>query len=236
RREVADEPGALWYRLGDVVVAPLLAAWLAYQLLTALPGLFGHDVALGDGAGPLAVVTGLAVLARVGLEELAARLYPARLEAVAPDEVPEGLPLQRVLGMVVRAGVFLFVGVPFVGVRPELFLGTALFIFPQVLRIWSHRLPELPWLRRVVPTGLVEITSLVVLGWWLSGQLQHHVADPHRLAAVGFVVLAVPPAVHGVLAEMTGEDEEPEATWIRRGLGAAVVAASAGLLYTLTVA
>jgi hypothetical protein len=236
RREAARSAAAAWYRLGDLVVLPLLAAWLTLKLVSAFSGLYGHAVAVSGSAKALAVAAGGAVLIRLLVEETAARLYPQRLAAVAAEPIPGSSRRQQLLAVAVRTSLFVFVAMPFVGLRWELLVGALLFCLPQVGKVFDKHLPNLPWLHRVLPSGLVKLTGLVVLGWWLSKQLKAHVTDPRELAGLGFVVLALPPFVQGMLGLFGRSAPKPQPNWLRRCLGAAVVAASVWLVYSLTVA
>jgi hypothetical protein len=236
RREAARSVTAAWYRLGDIVVLPLLATWLTLKLVSALSGLYGHSVDVSSASRVIAVVAGVSVLGRLLLEEAASRLYPQRLSEVAALPIPGSSNVQKLSAVAVRTGLFLFVALPFVGLRWELGLGAVLFCLPQVGKVFDSKLPNLPWLHRALPTGLVKLTGLVVLGWWLSTRLKATVEDPRELAALGFVVLALPPFVQGVLGLFGRSGPKPQPSWLRRALGAVVVAGSVWIVYTLTVA
>lgn len=236
RREAARSVDAAWYRLGDAVVLPLLIAWLVLLYVSAFPGLYGHAVEL-SGYGPqLAVIAGLAVVLRLGLEEAACRLYPGRLQQVLATQIPSPATLQRLSAMTVRTSLFLFIMLPFVGWRPELLIGTALFALPQFAGIFSVRFPNSVRLHRLLPSGMVLLALLIVVEVQLSGWVHGTFLDPRDVIAFGFVVLALPPFVQGVLGLFARSGPELRPTWLLRGAGAGVVAATTGVLYTLTVA
>lgn len=236
RRTLGRTAADVWYRAGDYVVLPLLGWWLTFKLVKALSGLYGHAVPLAEGAEQLALVAALAILARLLIEDVAAGLYPARLSDVLPKKLPSPPTSQKLLAVATKVSLFVFVSVPFVGWRPELFIGAALFALPQVLKIWDAKLPNFPKLHRVVPAGLVKLTGLVVAGLLISDMLKSRIDDPAKMAATGFVVLAIPATVQGLLGLIAREGPKPQQTWAHRAVGAILVIIAGAALYTLTVA
>lgn len=224
-----------WSRAGDFAILPPLGAWLVFKLVKALPGLFGHAVVLSQYAGRIALVAGGALLLRLVVEETATRLYPVRLVQVsAPVPAPPAVG-QRLAAIAFKTCFFLFVALPFVGLRPELFLGAALFALPQLGKVWEQRIPKLAGVGRVLPTGVVKLTALVVVGFYASRYLATHLHDHARLAAVGFVALSVPPALLGVLG-LVGKDHAVDRShWRHRVVGMATVVVSGWVIYRLSV-
>jgi hypothetical protein len=235
RRQPTRSAAERWYRAGDFVILPPLGAWLTFKLVKALPGLYGHSIPLASYAGRIALVAGGALLARLVIEEIATWLYPVRLSDVTPGKLPSPATSQKLASILVKTGFFVFVAVPFVGVRPELFVGAALFALPQVAKLGEKRLPNATWLHRVVPTGLVKVTALVVVGFYAAEYLARHIHDHARLAAAGFVALSVPPALIGLLALLGREGRTARPTWRRRTAGATTVVVAGLVIYRLSV-
>ncbi|MDP9102259.1 MAG: hypothetical protein M3N21_08970, partial [Actinomycetota bacterium] len=235
RRQPLRTAAQRWYRAGDFVVLPPLGAWLTFKLIKALPGLYGHAIPLGQYAGRIALVAGVALLMRLTVEELATRLYPVRLTEVTPEALPAASTAQRLASVALKTTFFVFVAIPFVGVRPELAIGAGLFAFPQFVKPWESRLPKVTWLHRVLPRGIVKITALVVIGFYAAAYLGRHIHDTSQLAAAGFLALSVPPAVIALLGLVAPAAPAPPATWRRRALGAATVSVAGLVIYRLSV-
>ena len=63
-----------------------------------------------------------------------------------------------------RTAIFLFLASVVVGTSWQLWVGTALFVIPQILSIYEDRLPNSPSLYRVLPKGLVELVLMLLVG------------------------------------------------------------------------
>ena len=235
RRQPTRSRVERWYRAGDFVVLPPLGAWLTYKLVKALPGLYGHSIALSGHAGKIAVIAGGALLLRLIIEETTTWLYPFRLMEVSTSSLPDASTRQKVVSIAIKTSFFAFVAMPFVGVRPELFIGAALFALPQLARLWEKRIPKRSWMHRLLPRGIVKVTALVVVGYYAAQYIGHHFHDHAKLAATGFVALSVPPATLALLA-LFADGSEGRASWWHRAAGAVTVALSASIIFRLSVA
>jgi hypothetical protein len=236
RRPAARTTVERWYRAGDFVVLPALGAWLTLKLVKALPGLFGHSIDLADYAGRIALVAGAAILGRLLLEEIATWLYPVRLTEVSAPALGSTSMRQKLGAIAVKTGFFLFVALPFVGLRPELFVGAVLFALPQLLKLWDKRIPKRSWLYRLMPRGIVKVTALVVIGFYLGQYIAEHITNTAKLAATGFVVMAIPPAAIGLLTLFGKEPASGRSSWLQRAIGAVTVVTAGIVVYQLSVA
>ena len=90
-----------WERLSDVVLIPLIGAFAVQGMVRALPGLSGYAMPIAESANTIALVVLAGLLARVALEELVARAYPARLAAATPRNVPSPGMGQRIAASVI---------------------------------------------------------------------------------------------------------------------------------------
>jgi hypothetical protein len=233
RRSATPGHDYRWDRLGDVAIAALLGGWAVHTLVGALGDLTGgRDTTIGAHAGLLALVAMSAVAARFVLEELVARGYPRRLESVAlAGEVPDVSWGHDVRGILVRVGLMALLAAGFLGLCWQLWAGLALFALPQVIALVAHRLPRSPALEAIVPRGIVEVLVLLVAGLALAAWVDNRVGgDVLDAARLGFVVLALPAALLGLLAEIGGDADEDRWTWPRQLAGAAVLVASAALV------
>jgi len=227
RRPAATTASERWMRAGDWVVAPLLGAWAAQKMVVALAGLAGRTLPFAAMADETALLVLVALLARMALESLCAAWYPDRLQTVAPEKIPFSGPAQRVAATGLRAGIFVLAAAAFLGNVWQLWVGTAMFAAPQLLKIVEHRFPNHPAVYRVVPKGVVKTVVMMVLGTWFGRWVAGVVDDPARLLADGFVILALPGfalslvdlvARDGADRELGGRDHVVGAAFVATGV------------------
>lgn len=225
RRRTAGQVYA-WDRAADATIAALLCGWPVQGLVASLDGLVGRGQPLTEHANDLALLTVALVAGRFGLEELAARAYPRRLATVHHDAEPtDPSLLVQLRGVVVRAGFLAFFAWAFLGSCWQLWAGVAVFALPYALALVHEHVPDARPIALTVPRGVVETLVLVVAGtalaYWIDGS-----ASESSMTALrnGFVILAVPASVLGVLGVVGGEPPAQTWTWPRQLAGAAVVA------------
>ena len=224
RRLPTSGAGPTFDRGGDFVIGSLIGAWVVYEVVGALPGLAGLELAIADHATDAAAAVLLALFARMGLETLAAHLYPKRLAIAEPAELPEPGRLQRLNAIALRGALFVLFATIIVGPRWQLWVGTALFIAPQVLGLVEDRLPRWSALGRVLPRGLLELV-LVLLVVTALGSLVLQSSDSSASAlANAFVILAIPGFALSMLGVFGGEPAERTLSWPVRLGGIAVLA------------
>ncbi len=81
RRLAAD----VYDRLGDIVIAALICAWVVQGIVGSLSGLAERDLPITASADTMAYVVLGALVVRFLLESIALAAYPKRLEAVSAD-------------------------------------------------------------------------------------------------------------------------------------------------------
>ena len=205
RRPAAASAQDRWARLGDWVIGPLLGAWAAQKMVGALAGLAGRQLPFAAMADEAAVVVLVALVARMALESLCGAWYPERLQAVAPEKIPFCGPAQRVAATLLRAAIFVLAAAAFLGNVWQLWVGTVMFVVPQLLKIVEHRFPNFPAVYRALPKGVVKTVVMMVLGTWFGRWVAGLVDDPARLLADGFVILALPGLVLSCV-DLVGRD------------------------------
>ena len=204
-----------WERAGDYVVGPLLAALAVRTMVKGLPALAGLHLPIVNQANLLAILTALFVLTRYALEENASRNYPLRLQLVEASELNEPFTAQRHFSLVLRALLFALVALPFMGNVWQLYVGTAMFIFPAILSAYAHHLPRLPQLFQIIPTGIPQFTLMLYIGAAYSAWVStlFHGATSARM---GFVLLSIPGFVISILNQFAGEPEPGVVKWYMR--------------------
>ncbi len=224
RRDAARGPEQTWDRAADFVIAALVGAWTVQLIVGALPGLAGKELAIADDANTAAYWVLAALLLRLGLETVAAHLYPLRVTVAHPEELADPPALQRLLATAWRTSVFLFLAYVVVGTSWQLWVGTALFVIPQILSIYEDRLPNSPSLYRVLPKGLVELVLMLLVGAAVGALLLSSMNEkaPDFLATT-FVLLALPGFALSLVALFARDGDEPRIGWGKRLAGVGLV-------------
>jgi len=239
-REVRRAPGVAvdpWERLVDLVVVPLLGAWAGMNIAMALPSLGGSAFPIADRAELVGLVILLSLLAKVGVEEAAARWFPERMAAAVPRRTATPGVSQRVVSAFARTAAFLFVSAAFVGNVWQLWVAGALFLIPPLLAPLANRLPNDARLWQVLPDGVPKVGVLLLVSWAISSVALTRLGDSAAYAQVAFVVLAVPGfvlSILGLVARGPRDAEvrwyrQPSLTWFYRVGGIVVLAATAWL-------
>ncbi len=206
----------VWERLTDLVLVPLFAAYVTYNIASSLPPLGGSLFPIGDQAKTLALVVLAMMVLKVVLEEVAARWFPERLASVLPREVPEPGATQQLVSAAPRTALFLFVSAAFIGNVWQLWVAGVLFLIPSLMEPFAHRFPNMPRIWRILPEGLSLLALILLLSLIISSALSSSLSDGALYARMAFVAVLIPDVVLGVLS-VFGRDGEPgEVRWYMR--------------------
>lgn len=106
--------------------------------------------------------------------------------------------------------VFTLVAEPFIGWKPELWIGMALFTLPLIFAIATARIPKSRFIHRWLPMGLTEMLVMSAVGLALALLLKSYTLAPARYVLIAFVVLSIPGFVVDILRLFAGGYES---TW-----------------------
>ena len=216
RRSRATRLEQWWDRAADFVIASLIGAWAVQKIIIALPGLAGVTLPIADHANTAAYCVLAAMVARLGFETLAAQLYPNRLARTEP-ELPDPDALQRLAACGVRAAVFVFFAYIVVGSSWQLWVGTALFVIPQVLGVYEDRFPNSAALYRVLPKGLVELVLMLFVATAVGALLIDLMNEnATTFLANCFVLMSLPGFALSLVQLFAREGDEPKIGWGKR--------------------
>ena len=115
------------------------------------------------------MIATIAIAVRIVLEDFAARLYPQRMDRLAPDTLPQPPAVQVIAVQMMKYFFYVFIASAFMGFGPVVWIASALFMIPGLLGFVADKLPNFPWLWRVFPFGLPCLA--MVLGFGIP--LQH---------------------------------------------------------------
>jgi hypothetical protein len=221
-----------WDRLGDAVIATLIAGWATQKTVGGLPGLSGLDLPIAHRADTLAVVAMGAVISRVLIEEFAAWRYPLRLGAVATGKMPFAGTRQRFFATGLRTALFVFLAYAFIGSCWQLWVGALLFVVPQVLSIYERSFPNSERLNSLLPEGILKVLVMLIIGVFFGRLVMAILDNPDTAMRNGFILFSLPGLALSLIGLFGHDGPDRKWTWPRQALGAVILAATAGLVLT----
>ncbi|GAA2337067.1 MBG domain-containing protein [Dactylosporangium salmoneum] len=224
RRPPAERALDWWTRGADVLIASLMGGWAVQKAVGALSGLAGHHLPIASSADRIALAALATIAGRIVLETVAAWAYPQRLCEVRPEKLPKPGTVQRLTAIGLRTAVFVFVSVSFLGAPWQLWVGTVLFIVPQVLSVYEDKFPNQPKLFRVLPKRIVKTVFMMLVGTVASLVLAKLIHDPESRIVNGFILLTLPGLAFSLIELFGREGETKDQSWPRELAGGAVVA------------
>jgi hypothetical protein len=219
----------LWDRLVDLAVLTFFISWAVSSMVATLPALGGRTLVVANFATEFSIALAITIAIRILLEELAARGFSKRLDTINPTEVPSTSQVQKVISTILRLFIFVFVTAAFMGNVWQVWVGSFIFILPNILSWFQDRFPNFPVLWRVLPQGvpalaltlIVSSFSAGVISGWLEGNPEY----PQYL----FMLLPIPVFLIGLLGMFGREGNEgeerpimnPKLRWVYRigGIG-----------------
>lgn len=216
-----------WDRAADVVLASLLAGWLALVLARAFDAIADTATGIPADAGKVALAATLAVAARILLGQAADLWYPERLRFTEINEdLPEPHPLAEVGGSILRVLVFAFLGHVFIGGCWQWVVGVLLFLAPEVLAIVQKRSLLAPTLDFPLPRGLTQVFGLVILGTIVAAVAVSGASSDQGGLRAAFVAVGLVPTGYAVLRTLQDPDPERdpnETSWDLQLAGAGIL-------------
>lgn len=243
RKQVETSFAYFWDRLADLAVLTFFISWSVSAMVATLPALAGRTLAVANHTAEFSLFLAIAIGVRILLEELAARGFSNRLDKINPTEVPGTSQLQKVISTALRLFIFIFVTAAFLGNVWQVWVGSFIFILPNILSWFSDRFPNSPLLWKILPQGvpalaltlIVSSFSAGVIGGWLEGNPEY----PQYL----FMLLPIPVFLIGLLGMFgrEGKDGEerpimaPKLRWVYRIGGVVMLAWTMSLAGVLVI-
>jgi hypothetical protein len=190
RREVEDSHSR-WERLADYLLASILTGWVVKQIALGLNGLSGLSLPIAEHADQLGLIAAGLVIGRFFAEDIVFKTYPSRINDLEPEYRERNI-LQRVIGLSMQVLAFTLVAAPFIGWRPELWIGLAIFALPLLLTLVASKFPKSRFIHRWLPSGLTEILLMSAVGFGLAWVLKSYTLTPSRYVLIAFVLLSIP--------------------------------------------
>jgi len=219
----------LFDRLADYAIPPIVIAFGAAGMVKALNGLSGLELITDSEIPIIEVVAGLAVVARLALEDLSVRLYPARCAALALPQLPPPSTRLRLGAIVIRTAITVLVLSAFLGLSWPAITIAVLLSIPLVLQVWIDRLPNSLTVHRWTPRGVLKVTISTVIGLLLVGWIFGSEGRTALLPGI-LALLLLPSAVWSIVDVFGRAGGEWHNVWPKRVFGIAVWCICAGLL------
>jgi hypothetical protein len=216
-------------RVTDYSIPPIVIAFGAAGMAKALNGLSGLEIISPEETLAIQIVAGVAVLARMGLEDLAVHLYPMRCAAVEIATPPPPSKPWRIAAIIARTVITILILSAFIGMSWFTFVLALLFAVPLVLRVWEEKLPNLPTLHRWTPRGLVKLTIVTIAGVFLATWIFKSESTAAMLPAI-MGVLMLPTAFLSIVDTFARSGGVWGGVWVKRVAGIALWALCAGVI------
>jgi hypothetical protein len=181
RRDLPKSFDQWWLRLGDYVIAPLGAWYLTVKLISVLPALTGRTVAVASDAKLLGLLAGIAILARLLLEDASIAWMPerTRLSRVEPKQ-PDSWA--RRISLVIRLAFFTLFVWTFIGTCWQLWGIAALLYVTELSPLIAQRMPRANLAHRFIPKSLPKIGVVVLISGVISTALASRISGATYLA------------------------------------------------------
>lgn len=235
RRSINDSNW--WERLTDVVVGSTFTGWAVRSIVLGLNGFAHLTLPLSKHAATLGYAVAATIAARYVIEEYVNQRNPYYLAYLTPEITHSQHSTARLFAWLMRAMLFLFFAISFLGQSWQLWAALGLFMTPTVLGALKNKFPNSTFLFQVLPVGIPSIIVLTLFGkgyshWILSAHL-----SPPTATRTEFVLLALPGFVLGLL-RMFGRSPKsgdvrwyirPRLTYLYRTLGPVLFMIALGL-------
>jgi hypothetical protein len=243
RRKVDNGVSYHWERFLDYVLAPMLAASAAVQIVGMLPILAGVALPVEELTKVLPISVAIGMVTRVSLEEIAGRYFPNRVAHVHVDNLPVAPLWQILISNLLRAVTFGFISIALVGVSWHLLVGAVMFVLPNFLSLFQNHLPNSKFLYHVIPKGLTNLCVTLWLGQISLMAITGIFQETPELAKIGFVLLPIPGLIISILKLFArkGYETKPKflqsnaMTWVSRAGTIGMVYAAAELTNTVNL-
>jgi len=155
-------------RLADYLLGPLLVGIAAGGVYLALNGLSGLHLVQQSESERLRWVAGIAVIARMVVEDIAVRAYPKRMKDVMFTRARE-TPLAIDIGTILmKCCLFLLVASSFFGFGWSTWMVIVAMSLVPSLGLFSDRFPNSTTVHHWFPRGVLRSVIMLFIGVWFA--------------------------------------------------------------------
>ncbi len=192
RRQGIVSLSLFWERVVDFAVLTFFSGWTAATMISTLPALAGRTLVVANHLSDIAVAIASAIAARIVLEEVACKWFPARLNVISPTEVPDPNLFQRSAALCLRVGLFVFVTAAIVGSSWQVWVGAILFAIPTLLGWFSDKFPNSRRLWVILPSGVPGLAFTLLIASVSSAFIGTVLGNTPDRAQWSFALLPIP--------------------------------------------
>jgi hypothetical protein len=210
RKHFETNFGYFWERLVDLAVLVFFTGWTVSSMVSTLPALAGKTLQAANHVADFGFYLSIAIAIRIVFEEIAARGYSSRLDKINPTEVPGTSQLQKYLSTALRLGMFIFVTAAFMGNTWQVWVGSIIFILPNVLGWFSDKLPNSAVIWKLIPTGLPGLAFSLFVAGYTSTFISGWLGKNPDYSQWSFMLMPIPMFLVGVVGLFGREGKEDE--------------------------
>jgi hypothetical protein len=192
-----------------------VASLTTLSVVGGISAFAGASVPLADNAKNLVfVITGVA-LARILLEEIAARFFPGRLDAINPTEVSGPGMAQQWISLVFKYVVLTVMIGDMVGWGWWLWTGALVMFIPGIMGMTLPELPKSKILTQLIPGGLAALLLATLLSGWSGDIVGAIFANSDMYGPLSFLLVPLPVIIVAIVGMFADGGEK---WYIERGL------------------
>lgn len=192
RKEVRLNTAGVWERLTDFVIAPLMAGVAASTAIMVLPAMAGLTLPVANHVADFGLLVAVFASLRVGLEEFASRAFPRRLDRINADDLPESGVIQKIIALVTSYAIWVFMSGAISGEVWQVWVGSALFLFPVLMANFTDKFPNNVWIWRLMPQGMPGLIFKLSIAAITAMVVMQFVGINPEFAAWNMVLLPLP--------------------------------------------
>ncbi|MCZ4500366.1 MAG: hypothetical protein JWQ74_2921 [Marmoricola sp.] len=214
-----------WDRFADLLLAALLAGWLAQLLTAAFDAFAGTATGIPADADTIGIVAAVAVAARVLVGQAADLWWPERLRFTeSTEDLPAPTWLAVVSGSVLRVAAFAFLGHVFIGSCWQWYVGVLLFALPEIAVLLQRRSVLPPRFTIPLPKGLTQVFGLVIIGTVVAAVAVNRSGSDTSALRAAFVVVGLLPSLAALARSLQDDTRETSpTTWDLQLAGAGIL-------------
>jgi hypothetical protein len=217
RRKDAVGLAGIWDRTADFVMIVLFGAWAAGSMFGSLPGLTGFRPSYADDVSRIQIIVLVVLILRCLLENSAVILTPGRMLELSDSKLPDPSNAQVVISSLFRTASFTFVAIVFIGNNWALWTGAALYLLPKLVALVDDKFPNVEFLHRYMPRGILKVTFMMFVARWWGQLLTSNIDDTEKMLTFGFVFLGMPGFITTVLGWFGRSSSQPwKQNWFTR--------------------
>ena len=214
RRPAIENLRDAWERIIDLALIGFISVLTVMTLVGSVSAFAGATVPLAADMKPIAFVITAFALARVFLEEAAAKLAPARLDRINPTEVPGPASWQPWASLALKFGTLILMIGGMVGFGWHLFFGAVLIFLPGVIgMIWTD-LPKVRWVHEFIPGGIGALAFATLISAYSGDLVNFLLGKSEMYGQLSFVLIPLPVILISIIGLFAKSDDK---LWQRAG-------------------